>query len=231
MSSSRVSRRRFYAALFRDARAATWRDMGGKSLMVGVAISIVTGFVYRVLSGNQDGPVLVVVAVLVALVLLIVVFLIHLVLAPARLHQRTLDGWSEVTDSIMNAWKADSASTIDAWTKSNNSVDYASRNLILFRQIEMAKVLREHLAASERAAATDDGELQAMIDSWDGRSASVVQGISEAEGEFYLRVSAVPKTPGKTWQGGLRDFVLIREDRLKEIDGRYQDRKPDGPVT
>ena len=83
-------------------------------------------------------------------------FLIHLVLAPARLHQRTLDGWNEVTDSIRNAWKADSASTIDVWKKSNDSADYSSRNLILFRQIEMAKVLRELLAASELAAATDD---------------------------------------------------------------------------
>ncbi len=254
MPSSRVSRRRFYAALFCDALDATSRDMGGKGLVRGLVISIGTGLVYLVLTGNQDNPVLGVAAVLVpALVLLIVVFLIHLVLAPARLHQRTLDSWKESTDSIMDSWKEDNASTIDGWKKSNastidawkdaneatldewkksnDSVGYAIRNLTLLRQIETAKGLREHLAASERAAATDDGELQAMVDSWDGRSARVVQGISETEGEFYLRDSAVPKTPGKTWQGGLRDFVLIREDRLKEIDGRYQDRKPDGPVT
>lgn len=243
MPSSRVSRRRFYAALFRDARSATWGDVGRKRLVVVTAISIVTGLFYLVLTDDKANPVLGVVAVLVAaLVLLIVVFLIHLVLAPARLHQRTTDSWESLANSMMDAWKESTASTNDGWKKtneamndgwkkSNDSVGDKIRNLTLFMQIEAAKGLRELLEASERADTADDGELRAMVDSWDGTSASVVRSISETEGEFYLRVSAVPNTPEKTWQGGLHDFVVMREYRLKEIHGRYEDRRTGAPVT
>lgn len=234
-------------------------------MVEGLVISIGTGVLYLFLTGNQDNPVLGVIAILVpALVLLVVVFVIHLVLAPARLYQRALDSWESHANSIVDAWKESVASTIDGWsksneamgdgwkesleamrdgwkesidtmtdgwTRSNDAVGYEIRNLALLVRIKAAKGLREDLAASERGDAADDGELRALVDSWDGNSASMVRSISETEAEFYLRDSAVPKTPNKTWQGELRDFVLIRQRRLKEIHRRYKNSRTGGPVT
>lgn len=237
MSHRRISRRLYYAAVLAEARAATWADMGGRSLVVGIAISLAAGLLYLVLTGNQDDPVLGVLAILIAaLALFGIVFTIHIVLTPPRLHQRMADGWVAASDSMIEEWKKSNRETLDnwresnretieSWTASNDSLGYAIRRLALSGQIDAAKGLREHLAASERAEAADDGELRAMVDSWDGSTTTYIQGISEAEREFYLRESAVPASSGRTWQQELRDFIVLRDGRLEEIYNRYEDRK------
>ena len=98
-------------------------------------------------------------------------------------------------------------------------------------KFEGAKGQREHLEASERADEANDGELRALVDSWGGISVSLVRSIAETEAEFYLRASAVAKAPKKTRQGALRDFVLMRHDRLEEIHRRYENRRTGGSVT
>jgi hypothetical protein len=225
MPGPRISRRRFYATLVRDALAATSGDAGGKSSLVGIAISIGAGIVYVVLTGNRDNPVLVVLAGLVpALVLLVGLFLIHLALAPARLHEHVLDRWETNADSLLADWKESSRSISAGWKTSNDEFLYHILELALLGQLGEAANLRERLATSERGEGADDGGLRAQVDSWDGNSAGYVEHISEAEKEFYLRASGVPTRPGTAWQEELRDFILIREDRLEEIKRRHEAR-------
>ena len=89
MSSPSFSRRRYYADLLADAAAATWGLLDGKSLLVGIALAI-GAFVISLMLGDKpdESAVHVVVA---GLALLVGVFVGHVVLAPARMHQRTVE--------------------------------------------------------------------------------------------------------------------------------------------
>lgn len=234
-----ISRRRYYRALVDDARAKTWEDMGGKSLVLGIVLSIAAGLLYVVLTGSQDDPVRGVLAILIsAIALTTVVFLAHLALAPARKHEDLVDRWEKSGKDILSGWQATAddwkktaKETSDSWKASNDAMGYHILRIALIGQLREAAVLRERLADGEGAGEADDGTLRARVDSWDGTTAGYVQRVSEVEKEFYLRPIAVPDGPASSWHEALRHFVMIREGRLEEIDQRYGQNQPGGPAT
>jgi hypothetical protein len=236
MPTSRLVRRRYYAALFSHARKATWEDMGGKSLIIGIVISIVAGLLYLVLTGHQDDPVLGVLAVLIsALALFVVVFVIHLAVAPAHLHEDVLDKWEKSAAEVFHDWRETIKETeagwnksLADWQKSNEVMDHHIVGLTLTHYLDAAQRWRDRLAASEELKMPDDGQLRASVDAWDGRAAAAARSASESDAEFYLRPAA-PMSSGPTWQQELVAFLLIRESRLEEILHRHDSNKPQLP--
>ena len=147
-----------------------------------------------------------------------------------KVNESTINAWRETHESTIREWRQASDSTINDWKRSNESVFNAVLGLMLLIQLKEATGLRESLAASEQARAPDDGVLRAKVDSWEGTTARYVQAISETERASFVREVRVPLGSGKTWQGELHDFVLMREDRLRQASDRYEARKTSGPV-